>query len=61
MDTEDFEKFLQAYMVAAISEGNLCPPAHFAIEIFDLNDIKFGRVVNNAIFYNIQKVWPCRP
>ena len=23
----------------------------------DLNDMKFGRVVENAIFYNISKVW----
>ena len=25
----------------------------------DLNTIKFGRVVNNAIVYNISNVWTC--
>ena len=56
-------------MVAAMLKGNLCPPAHFAIqynlqtsEIYiskalDLNDIKFSKAVNNAIFYIVSKVW----
>ena len=54
-------------------EYNLCTPGHIAINIYenlqtseacisktsDLNAIKFGRVVNNAIVYNISNVWTC--
>ena len=55
-------------------EYSLCTPDHFAIQYIyrhlqtskacisktsDLNAIKFGRVVNNAIVYNISNVWTC--
>ena len=52
-------------------EDSLCPAAHSALQnfrdlqtseafiskTFDLNDIKFGRVVKNSIFYNKSRVW----
>ena len=60
-------------MVEAMLEYNLCTPGHFIYNVYkslqtseacisktsDLNVIKFGRVVNNAIVYNISNVWNC--
>ena len=54
-------------------EYNLCTPGHLPYNIYenvqtseafisktsDLNAIKFGRVVNNAIIYNMSNVWAC--
>ena len=38
-------------------QENLHSSEAYVSKTFDLNDIKFGRVVRNASFYNISKIW----
>ena len=66
-------KFLKAYMLEAMLETTYVLQAILPYNIyenlqtsevcisktFDLNDMKFGRAVKNAIVCNISKVWTC--
>ena len=38
---------------------NLQTSETYVSRTFDLNDIKFGRMVKKAIFFNISQVWTC--